>query len=162
MRGNTDTEHLFAVFVDEIVRHGCPVDAAGAEGRDGSAALELAQRLSAAIARVVDIAARYGRGDPSFLNVAVTDGNHIAVSRFATGAGAVPETLYLLHGELYEPAGLSFPQRRPTDEGEATVVSSERLTNDPRWTPVPVNHMVVLDRWVPPRVLPMDAEGRIA
>lgn len=161
VRGNTDTEHLFAVFVDEIVRYGCPVDASGDDGHDGSAALELARRLSSAIARVLSVAERYGTGEPSFLNVAVSDGEHAAVSRFASGAGAVPESLYMLQGELYSPAGRDFPHRRPTDEGEATVISSERLTSDARWAPVPANHMVVLDRWVPPRVLPMDASGQI-
>lgn len=161
VRGNTDTEHLFALFVDEILKHGCPVDASGVAARDGGAALALAQRLSAAIARVLTIAAASGGGQPSFLNVAVTDGEHVAVCRFASGEGAQPETLYVLRGELYEPAGRDFPQRRPSDEGEATVVSSERLTIDARWTPVPANHMLVIDRWVEPRLLPMDALGRL-
>ncbi|MBX3174791.1 MAG: class II glutamine amidotransferase [Gemmatimonadaceae bacterium] len=162
IRGSTDTEHLFAIFVDEIVRHGCPVDAPGEGGRNGEAALGLAQRLSSAIERTLAVSARFGNGEPSFLNVAVTDGDHVAVCRFASGDGAQPETLYLLHGELYPPAGRDFPQRRPTDEGEATVVASERLTTDARWQAVPANHMLVLDRWVRPRVLPMDASGRIA
>ncbi len=161
VRGSTDTEHLFAVFVDEIVRNGCPVEAPGEGGRDGSAALELARRLSSAISRVLAVAQKCGIKDSSFLNVAVSDGDHVAVSRFAAGDGAVPESLYMLQGELYSPAGRAFPQQRPTDEGEATVISSERLTSDSRWTKVPVNDMVVLDRWVPPRVLPMDAKGQL-
>lgn len=161
VRGSTDTEHLFALFVDEIVRNGCPVDSDGPDGRGGGASLALAERLSAAISRVLAVAARHGSGEPSFLNVAVTDGDHVAVCRFASGQGASPETLYMLHGELYPPVGRAFPQRRPSDEGEPTVISSERLTSDARWQAVPANHMVVLDRWAPPRVLPMDERGRI-
>jgi len=41
------------------------------------------------------------------------------------------------------------------------VVSSERLTSDERWAVVPANHMVVLDRKASPKILAMDARGRI-
>jgi len=161
VRGSTDTEHLFAVFVDEIVRNGCPVDPAAAQGTDGQGALELAKRLSAALTRTLDLVHDLGARAPSFLNVAVSDGKHVAVCRFTDHPTEQPETLYLLHGEMYEPAGRRFVERRKGDEGEAMVVSSERLTSDHRWMPVPANHMVVLDRRAPPRVLAMDDRGGI-
>jgi predicted glutamine amidotransferase len=162
VRGSTDTEHLFAVFVDEIIRNGCPVDPGGsAQETDGHCALELAHRLSAALTRVLDLVQEVGDGEPSYLNVAVSDGGHVAVCRFSDADDEEPETLYVLHGEVYEPAGRRFPQRRADDEGEAMVVSSERLTSDARWTSVEPNHMVVLDRFAPPRQLAMDRRGRI-
>jgi predicted glutamine amidotransferase len=161
VKGSTDTEHLFAVFVDEIIRNGCPVDPGASGDADGQGAMELALRLSAAIARVLAVVHEHGGGDPSFLNVAVADGKHVAVCRFADHPQEDPESLHLLHGEMYEPAGRRFPQRRAEDEGEAMVVSSERLTEDPRWRDVPANAMVVLDRHAAPRILPMDLSGRI-
>jgi predicted glutamine amidotransferase len=103
----------------------------------------------------------FAGGASSLLNVAVADRDHVVVCRFATGKGAHPETLYLLEGELYEPAGRHFPQQRAEDDGDPVVVSSERLTKDPRWVAVPANHMVILDRRVPTRILPMDAGGRL-
>ncbi len=161
-RGSTDTEHLFAVFVDELLRSGCPVDPGAGPTSDGIGALELARRLSAAIARVLDLVEEHGDGESSFLNVAVADGSHVAVCRFDTDPEEQPESLYLFHGEMYEPAGRRFPDRRPEDEGEAMVVSSERLTGDPGWMAVPPNSMLVLDRHAPARVLPMDDRGRLA
>lgn len=161
LKGSTDTEHLFALFIDEILRSGCPANPVASESPDGRAALELAHHLSAAVTRVIDLVNDFGGGEPSFLNVAASDGQHVAVCRFSNDHGKAPESLYLLRGELYEPAGRQFPQRRLADEGEATVVSSERLTTDTRWTPVPANHMVVIDRRAPPRLLPMDAGGRL-
>ena len=160
-RGSTDTEHLFAVFVDELVRNGCPVDPGRDGSTDGKVALELARRLSAAIVRVLALVAQHGDGESSFLNVAVADGHHVAVCRFDTDVRESPESLYLLHGEMYEPAGRRFPERRKDDEGEAMVVSSERLTGDPRWRAVPPSSMLVLDRHAPPRILPMDDAGRL-
>ncbi len=160
-RGSTDTEHLFALFVDELVRDGSPMDPAREDATDGGSALELARRLSAAIVRLLAVVDRYGEGEPSFLNVAVADGHHVAVCRFDTDPEESPESLYLLHGEMYEPAGRRFPERRKDDEGEAMVVSSERLTDDPRWRAVPPNSMLVLDRHAPPRMFPMDDAGRL-
>jgi predicted glutamine amidotransferase len=161
VRGSTDTEHLFAVFVDEIIRNGCPVDPGPTKGSDGQGALELAQRLAAALTRVLDLVHGLGDGAASFLNVAVSDGRHVAVCRFADHDTEAPETLYLLHGEMYEPAGRRFVQQRSDDEGEAMTVSSERLTSDQRWMPVAPNHMVVLDHHAPPRLLAMDGRGRL-
>jgi glutamine amidotransferase len=158
VKGSTDTEHLFAVFVDELIRNGCPVDQGNG---DGAAAVELAHRLSAAVTRVVDAVAKYGNGEPSFLNLAAADGEHAVVCRFATGEGTKQDTLYVLQGEMYEPAAKSYPSRRPEDEGESVVVSSERLTSDPRWKAVPPSHMLVLDRRSAPKFLPMDSRGRI-
>jgi len=162
VKGSTDTEHLFAVFVDEIVRNGCPVDWNPQAGDDGSdAALELAGRLSAAIVRVLGLVRAEGDGEASFLNVAVADGWHAAVCRFADHPEEEPESLYFLHGEVYEPAGRRFPVRRADSEGVPVIVSSERLTDDPRWTVVPPNHMVVLDRFATPRLLEMRPDGRL-
>lgn len=160
-RGSTDTEHLFAVFVDEIIRNGCPVDPGQEDSSDGGGAMELARRLSAAVTRVLALVEAHGSAESSFLNVAVSDGKHVAVCRFDTDPDESPESLYLLHGEMYEPAGRRFPERRKDDEGEAMVVSSERLTGDPRWRVVPPDSMVVLDRHAPPRVVPMDRHGRL-
>jgi len=160
-RGSTDTEHLFAVFVDELLRGGCPVDPGASVEADGQGALELARRLSASITRVLALVEELGDGESSFLNVAVADGSRVAVCRFDTDPEEQPESLYLFHGEMYEPAGRRFPDRRPEDEGEAMVVSSERLTGDPRWMAVPPNSMLVLDRHAAPRVLPMDDLGRL-
>ncbi len=161
LKGSTDTEHLFALFVDEIIRKGCSVDPGMGDATDGEGAMELARRLSGAIARVVALVDEHGDGEPSFLNVAVADGRHVAVCRFDTDPDESPDSLYLLHGEMYEPAGRRFPDRREEDEGEAMVVSSERLTGDPRWQVVAPASMVVLDRHAPPRILPMDAGGRL-
>jgi glutamine amidotransferase len=169
VRGSTDTEHLFAVFVDEIIRNGCPVEpipVAGHHGAahhdgDADAAMELAQRLSGALARALSLVQEFADGEPSFLNVAVSDGHHAAVSRFTNHPREVPESLHYLTEELYEPAGRRFAERREGDEGQAVVVSSERLTDAPGWLDVPPNSMVVLDRLRPMRIFPITDSGRI-
>jgi len=158
--GSTDTELIFATFVDEVIRDGS--DTPATEG-ESDAPLVLARFLTRGLARVLEFVRDFGDGASSYLNVAVTDGKSAAISRFSDDPKWPPETLYVLCGELYEPVGRRFAHLRKSEaEGEATLVSSERLTEDPRWKTVPPNHVVVVDRWSPPRVLPMDQDGRLS
>jgi len=157
IRGSTDTEHLFAVFVDELRRLGPPATTGYPDGGDGTRVLAAA--LSNAIAKVIALVREYGGGEPSFLNLAVSDGGRVAVSRFADHASVDPESLYLLADELYEPAGRLFAPSREGDEGPSVLVSSERLTEDERWRVVPPNSLVMFDRWTPPVTVPLEADG---
>jgi len=152
VRGSTDTEHLFAVFVDELQRGGG--HDAGGEPDDGEGARLLGAALSRAVAKVTALVGA-GGGGPSFLNLAVSDGWRAAVTRFTDHPQERPESLYLLMDELYEPAGRRFSPSRVDDEGPSVLVSSERLTDDRRWTAVPANSLVVFDRWTPPDISPL-------
>jgi len=160
VRGSTDSEHLMALFVDEVVRNGGSSDRLPKD-EDGDGALVLATRLTEALARALAIAGEVGDGEPSFLNVAVSDGERAAVTRFGNHGAEGPETLYVHRGEIYEPVHRRFPQRRPPDEGAALVVSSERLTEDPAWAAVPPNHVVIVSRGEEARVLPLGEDGRL-
>lgn len=163
VKGSTDTEHLFAVFVDEIVRNGRPVDAGGTDASTGTGAHELALRLVTALRRVLAMVRDAGEGESSFLNVAVSDGRHAAACRFTDDPSVHAETLYYLHGEMYEPAGRRFiPHRREDEVGEQVVVSSERLTDDARWQVVEPGTVLALDRHAPPQMIRLDRELALA
>ncbi|MDH3208718.1 MAG: hypothetical protein OEO79_19115, partial [Gemmatimonadota bacterium] len=154
IRGSTDTEHLFAVFVGELARLGTQ---SAPDGAAGARALAIA--LSRALAKVTALVREHGGGEPSFLNVAVSDGVRGAVTRFTDHPTAGPESLYMHLDELYEPAGRQFFPSREGDEGPSVLVSSERLTDDERWRAVPPNHLVMFDRWTPPVTVPLEADG---
>lgn len=151
VRGSTDTEHVFAVFVDELLRTGDPATAP-------DPVRALAERLAAAIARVLAAVREAGDGTPSSLNIAVSDGERAAVSRFSD---AKPDSLYWMQGELYAPTSKEFAQRRGEDEGTAVVVSSERLTEDVAWRAVPPNHVIAFGRAEVPRLFGLDTAGRL-
>lgn len=151
VRGSTDTEHVFAVFVDELLRTGDPATAP-------DPVRALAERLAAAIARVLAAVREAGDGTPSSLNIAVSDGERAAVSRFSD---AKPDSLYWMQGELYAPTSKEFAQRRGGDEGPAVVVSSERLTEDVAWRAVPPNHVIAFGRAEVPRLFGLDTAGRL-
>jgi predicted glutamine amidotransferase len=123
--GSTDSEHLFAVVIDELLAR-----------RRGEPLTRMGSALERAIGRVLAIVARHGGGEPSYLNVALADGENAVVSRYSSDAGHAPESLYYYRGGLYR----AEETRR---QAPAVVVSSERLTTDTAWREVPANHMIL-------------------
>lgn len=125
--GSTDSEHVFALVIDEMRRAPAWTDPAE----------RMAGALRAAIMRVVEIVAKHGGKEPSYLNCALSDGQNAVVSRFTDDPHEAPETLYYYCGSgIY-----------PSVDGRASktvLVSSERLTQDPAWRVIPANHMVIV------------------
>jgi len=159
VHGDTDSEHMFAIFVDELLKHGDPTS----EAFDSpGGARRLAEHLAATLARVLAVVKADGDGAPSALNVAVSDGVHAAVSRFTSHPTALPDSLYTLHDHIYPTTSQEFAERRSEEHGAAVVVSSERLTDHPGWRAVPPNHIVAFARGDTPRMYPLSPEGRLA
>jgi len=135
IRGGTDSEHLFALFLDQL---GTSTKSVSAE----DLGLALVRTFGEALALV----GRHNHGDKeSYLNVAITNGSSAAISRFTTKSAYDGESLYWIHNRRCVcEAGTC--RMLPTDDGAgAAVVSSERLDEDPGWSPVPRNHMVLLE-----------------
>ncbi len=110
--GVTDSETIFACLLDFL--RGAPADLAGATGETIRHVTEVCERL----------------GIKAALNLAVTDGEAMAFTRYSTeGPG---NSLYCL-----EDAG-AFPG--------AFVVASERLDADPAWREVPDRHLLWVRR----------------
>ena len=144
--GSTDSEHVFALFIDELAR----VD-------ELDPALRLGRALDRAIVRTVAAVATHGGGEPSYLNLAVTDGDHAAVSRFSDNPEGEPESLYVAATSVASPT--SAEPRRSGDAREAlgVIVSSERLDGHADWVPVPANHIVLVRRGQEPAFMPCQA-----
>jgi glutamine amidotransferase len=132
--GSTDSEHFFALFIDSLL---------GDEEPDP--ALRMARSLARTISRTLELVHDAGAVGPSYLNVAIADGERAVVSRFTDADDGVPESLYYFTGELYP----TVRAKRRADSrraGSAVTVSSERLTDDPGWTAVPAGQIIILRR----------------
>ena len=130
--GSTDSEHFFALCIDELLR--LPPDEAPLE--------RMAQALSNAIHRTVAIVRAHGEAEPSWLNCALSDGEHAVVSRYSDAHDDTPESLYYYHGTLYP----SIDDASNRHSMHPVIVSSERLSTDHGWEPIPPNHMVLVGR----------------
>jgi predicted glutamine amidotransferase len=108
----------------------------------------------------VDIVARHGSAEPSYLNCAVSDGDHAVVSRFTNDDQHPPETLYYFMGDLYPRAEFE-ETREPGSDQRSVIISSERLTIDPGWESIPPNFMIVLRRNRKPELVPCSESSRV-
>jgi glutamine amidotransferase len=130
IKGSTDSEHIFALFVDHY------------RTTEGDGAARLAEAMEATIATLRSLRATLDRPEPAFLNLAVTDGRAAIVTRIATDAEA-PESLYFIGGRQYHCVDGVCMMRPGT--ASAVLVASEPLSKDEGWTPVPANHLLAID-----------------
>ncbi|MBK7951014.1 MAG: class II glutamine amidotransferase [Deltaproteobacteria bacterium] len=134
--GSTDSEHLFAMMVDALRQ-----ETSEPERADGGA---LSRALVRAFAEVLALSGTAGTED-SYLNVVFSNGRASVVSRFTTEPGYDGESLHLHRGLRYVCIDGACRMIAPDERGGAVIVSSEPLSDDPGWTVVPRNHLVVVD-----------------
>jgi len=132
IQGTTDSEHLFALFRDQVAGH---------------AETEPLEALAAALEDTIDnlkrLAAKAGAEELFYLNIAVSDGQRAVVSRYATLTSAAP-SLWYWKGEKYRCLD-GVCQMLDGPRLETVIVSSEPLTADETWQEVPPQHLVLID-----------------
>jgi predicted glutamine amidotransferase len=133
VKGSTDSEHLFGLFIDHW--RGLADEADPAE--------RLAAAMQATITQAAALAAAAGVDAMSLLNLAVTDGERAVVSRYTNRPAEPANSLYVHTGQRYVCEGDVC--RMVGGERGAVMVCSEPLSQGPGWRPVPVNHLVVVD-----------------
>lgn len=132
--GSTDSEHLFGLVVDELPK----CKSTGEE--------RLAEALQAAIARCVLLCKQHGNGAPSYLNLALSDGECAVACRFTTEHDYDGESLWVHTGRLYVCAGGVCKMLAPERGRGCVLVSSEPLSQDPGWDMLPRNSMVLITK----------------
>jgi glutamine amidotransferase len=144
VQGSTDSELMFALFLDHHRR---------LAGHDASDAMAAA--LEATIHHVMEAVGTAGIAEPSFLNLAVSDGRRAVVSRFTSGPPSEAASLYLHEGKQYVCEEGVCHMVSPDIGRGAVLVCSEPLSEDPGWDRVPANHLVVVreDRSVTQRAI---------
>lgn len=133
IEGTTDSEHLFALFLDRRLRD---------TKNDPHEALAAA--LEGAVSDVLRLAAAAGVDEPSYLNVAISDGTSAVVCRYTNGPEADAPSLHWHSGKRYH-CEAGVPKLLDAEIGaHAVIVASEALTHDDQWKIVPPNHLVVI------------------
>ncbi len=132
--GNTDSEHLFAVVVDEL------------EQSTETGLERLATALQKAIARVVALGRQHGLTTHSYLNLALSDGECAVTCRFTTEPDYDGESLFVHTGRLYVCHQGVCRMLAPTNGRGCVLVSSEPLSEDRGWQAIPRNSMVLVTK----------------
>jgi glutamine amidotransferase len=134
LQGNTDSEFLFAYFLDRYDEL--------AEVGDATRRLEMA--MDKTIFELTAFVSAYGITEPSYLNMAVCDGHHAVISRYTTDEPRYAESLHLHTGKVYRCVKGVCQMLDPETQEGAIIVSSEKLSDDPGWETVPPNFRVTV------------------
>lgn len=134
--GSTDSEHLFALFLDEL--HKLGPDEVGPD--------VLALAFRSTVAMILDMVSIYAPDEHCYLNVVITDGSVAIACRFTTDLPEHSDSLYLNYGMRYVCDEGVCRMILPEDSHGAVLISSEPLSTDPGWNEVPLNHVVKIHR----------------
>lgn len=133
IKGTTDSEHFFGMFLEELMQreHLEPFD-------------RLASSMMVTIKKVVAIIRKHASDEHSYMNMIVTDGNIALAVRFTTDDPKHADSLYMNLGKQYVCEGGVCFMKDPGEHEKTVIISSEPLSSEPGWQPVPVNSMVLV------------------
>ena len=147
IKGQTDSEHLFAYLLQQLFTNDGPVVSAEA----------VMDAFEKTFADLKVLMAENDIREPAYLNMMVTDGCFFVGTRYCTDPLAEPLTLYHSEGGRYVVEdGISYITA-PEDDDQAVLIVSEKLTAEDHWTAIPPNHFVVVDDRLNVRVRPIRA-----
>jgi ergothioneine biosynthesis protein EgtC len=141
IEGRTDSEHIFALFVDELAKLPAlrPLDA-------------MQQALELAVGHVLKLVEEHAPGSRSRLNLVVSDGSNAVATRFVNDDPKYADSLYVNSGRVYECVDGMGRMVEPVEDHHAVLVSSEPLDDDPNWQPIPVGQCVLIERAQDPKL----------
>lgn len=134
IEGSTDSEHAFALFIDQM--GGLSGERDAAQLRDG---------LLKTVARLVELNDTSSSPGAMLCNFAVSDGRSTVVSRFAHRSDTCSSLFYSV-GERYLLEGEDGDMLPATAENNgAVIIASEPITRRLEdWIELPVNHTITI------------------
>ncbi len=133
IKGSTDSEHLFGLFLEHARRAGTTLNAD-----------EMARALTDAVRELSIMQRDAGVTEHNYLNVAISDGRGAVVMRYTDDLPEHASSLHLHTGRRYVCDGGVCRMIEPDKGQGAVLVSSEALSDDPGWQMVPPNTMVLI------------------
>jgi len=131
VRGTTDSEHLFGVVLDDL------------SGEGDESPEELAEALTRGVRRALEVTSQEAPGEHSYLNIALATGRAAVACRYTTDEADAADSLYVMAGRRYACEGGVCRMIAGESDLQSVIIASERLSDDPGWSPVPVNHLVL-------------------
>lgn len=139
IRGQTDSEHLFALFM-----HYCYRDFSKNPNPE-----EMMLAMTKTISRIEELKLEHGapKKSENYINLCVSDGSSTICLRYVSHQANPASSLYYTKGTKYECLdGVCHIRNAEQSKVDFVLVASEKLTDvDKDWQEVPVNHFVVID-----------------
>ena len=134
IQGETDSEHLFALFLQI------------GKGKDLSTISVVADVLQATFDQIIQLICEYSEPGPSYFNICLTDGTRLLASRYCTDKNLTPETMHYSLGSRFVVKEGHYHMIEKDNTRGCLLVTSEKLTNfNAEWHDVPINHLMMAD-----------------
>ncbi|MEZ4722301.1 MAG: class II glutamine amidotransferase [Flavobacteriales bacterium] len=135
IQGQTDSEHLFALFIQKLHER---------TEVNGLSADAMADALNDMIIALEQIIKEQGIDESAYLNMVVTDGERMVGLRYVSKTSDEPLSLYYSEGSRYECVDGVCHMVSAKDDDRSMMIVSEKLTEFAEdWRPIPRNHMVL-------------------
>ena len=136
IQGDTDSEHIFALFLQL------------SKGKDLSHLSTAADVLQATLETITQLIKEFSHAGPSYYNICITDGTRFLATRSCTSKRIPPETMHYSVGSRFVARKGRYhmlPFHENAKPG-CLLLASEKLTNfDVEWHDVPPNHLIMVD-----------------
>lgn len=133
LKGTTDSEHFFAVVADEYGK--LPVG--------HSEAHRMADAFKSAIRYMRTLMQKFVPEEDIYLNAVMTNGTSAVACRVTTDKPEHADSLYIHRGKKYVCEDGVCRMVLPGMDDAAMIISSEPLSDDAGWDPIPVNTIVL-------------------
>ena len=134
IKGETDSEHVFALFLQL------------AKNRDLNQLSVVADVLEETFAKIAQLLAQFNLSGDSHYNICLTDGRRMLASRYCTNPKIIPESMHYAVGARFGKKHKHYHMIQENNLQTSVLISSERLNNaENDWQPVPINHMMLVD-----------------
>ncbi|MCH8344666.1 MAG: class II glutamine amidotransferase [Planctomycetes bacterium] len=146
IQGTTDSEHAFAVFLNELTDH-----------MEDQSIDCLEKAVRATINQLNAWGEEVGASVPSHLNFAITDGQSVIATRYVNDPAREPPSLYISRGERFECLDGRCRMVSAGRDVRAAIIASEPLTEAASdWEQIPRNHMVTITPDMHVRISPIE------
>lgn len=141
IKGQTDSEHIFAYLLNELFRSNKPLSP--------ETVTDAFENTFSALKKMM---AENNIHEAAYLNMVVTNGLFLVGTRYVTDPKEEPLTLYHSEGSRYVVEDGVTQMMAPEDDDQAVLVVSEKLSDDKDWTLIPANHFVIVDNTLNVRI----------
>lgn len=133
IKGESDTEHFFALFLQ--LSKGVSLDTLS----------NVADVLQATFEKIEELLSQHGGSGDSHYNICLTDGHRLIATRYSTDKAVMPESLHYTLIDKFIGHKKDNHEKKQEQVASGVLISSEKLTNHEKyWQDVPPQNMLLV------------------
>jgi glutamine amidotransferase len=151
IKGETDSEHFFALFLQL------------AKGRDLTQLEVVVETLEETIRQVLELVKRFNPREASYFNMVMTDGRRMVATRFCSDPAITPETLHYATGNRLISRAVDHagdPLLQHKGDQHCILIASEKLSDvEVEWHEIAPGQVILVEHDIQIKVRGLNGVG---